>query len=113
MNLGNSRTINSSRSTSGATSATACELPSRTPIGVLRARKISCSAFQRSNGTTTGPSGGSGSAAPTCCHGSAISSPFLSRGIDALLERRDTDAAIRVEETLAIAAQGQIGLDER
>src|SRR5690606_10411478 len=84
---------------------------SRTPTGVLRARSASRSACQRSSDTITGPSG-SASSSPTVTNLSSTNSPFLMSFIEALLERLDADAAIGVDEPLALVALADIGRDD-
>src|SRR5262249_14922592 len=106
-----SSTTTPKRSRSGAIASTSCVLGTRTPMGALRPISASRSACQRLSGTITGASAGSGSASPTFCQGSSTTWPPLSSGINALLERRQADPAIGVEETLAGTAQRHVGVD--
>ena len=61
--------------------------------------------------TITGPSGRSWSSA-TLSQGSSISSPSLMSGIEPLLERLEAGTLIGFQETLAVGANVQIGLDD-
>src|SRR3546814_9945160 len=83
------------------------------PSGALRVASASRSASQRAWLTSTGrwPSGRASSSA-TAIQGSLATSPFLSSGIDGLLERRQTGAAIGIEEALVGLADAQVGLDQ-
>src|SRR3546814_9138849 len=57
-------------------------------------------------------SSGRASSSATAIQGSLATSPFLSSGIDGLLERRQTGAAIGIEEALVGLADAQVGLDQ-
>src|SRR5690625_3863905 len=72
------------------------------------------SSRQRRQPTMISTSGaGNGSSSATCCHASATISPSLMRlAIDALLERRHSDAAVRVDEPLVFMPVLDVGLQQ-
>src|SRR5262245_32112881 len=58
------------------------------------------------------PSAGTGASSPSFVHGSSTIPVSLNSGIDAILERLDTDTPIGVDEALAFVARLEIGRDQ-
>src|SRR5580692_10019506 len=86
-----------------------------TATGMLCAKMFSRSLWKRSSVTITPMSSGNAFPSGTKMNGSFANAPFLISGmelflIDHVLERRHADAAIGVEQALAIHAKFQIGV---
>src|SRR5689334_5013136 len=118
LNFGNSRAITASRSRSPAICSTKSpalrRTPTRRPPSRSRPGSISPrSSCQRARLTMTAPSVGSGSPSATWRKGSATLTPFLMSGIELLLEWGQAEAAIGVEEALALLAAVEIDIDDR
>src|SRR5882762_7024151 len=97
---------------SAASSSTVSVLTRATPSGALRPKSVVRSCCQRLKLTMTGSPSGSASSSATRRQMSAAIAPSLMSGIEALIERRRADAAIGVEEALAVLAQRDIAVDE-
>ena len=85
-------------------------------FGLKPDANASRSSHQRTKLTITGPEAGIATSSATCTQGSSISLPFLSSGINVLgiellFEWFEADAAVGVEEALAIAADIHEGFD--
>src|SRR4029079_4912104 len=113
---GNSITTTDKRCTSSPSCSGDSSDLSRTPIGALRAIKVSRSLRKRGSETMAPPTSGSGASSAMSTKGSATKEPPLMSGIKLvqighILERLHADATIGIEEAFAVLAQHQIRLD--
>src|SRR5688572_4303600 len=113
VNFGNSTSISDRRCTSSPSANACSSFFRRTPIGVLRPRRVSPSACQRFRLTVTGSSAGIAASSPTKRQLFGCRAPCCSRAIKGLLEGIDADAAHIVEEPLALAGTvGEVDVDD-
>src|SRR5215813_7340486 len=113
LNFGNSRAITASRSRSPAICSTKSAALRRTPRESRRGSISPRSSCQRARLMIIAPSAGSGSPSAMCRKESATLTPSLMSGIELLLERGQAEAAIGVEEALALLAAVEIDIDDR
>src|SRR5215469_14249907 len=105
--------MTASLSRSPATCSTRSAAFRRTPRRSLRGSISPRSSCQRARLTMMAPSAGRGSPSAICRKGSAAGWPALMSGIELLLEGGLAEAAIGVEEALAVLAPVEIDIDDR